>query len=251
MSVRPRRPASVRAVWTAPAARIDGTGSRSTDSAASLSDEHLGARLGRRDRVGRQPIERVAETGRARRCGPRSRRASARGGPRRRPSSEQAVEVGHDGSLQAKGARTARRPAEQRRPPSELDAEVHDDALALRVDGRVRDLGEGLAEVVGDRPVEATATAFWVVEPVAVSVVALPVVADGTAADAQPATPASSPIAASTVTPSRAGSARRGAAAGLAVAVADRGERPFRLVEVDAVVAGQQPEGQVVALRAT
>ena len=28
-SVRPRRPASVRAVWTAPAARIDGTGSRS------------------------------------------------------------------------------------------------------------------------------------------------------------------------------------------------------------------------------
>ena len=33
MSVRPRRPASVSAVWTAPAARIDGIGSRSIDEA--------------------------------------------------------------------------------------------------------------------------------------------------------------------------------------------------------------------------
>ena len=36
-SVRPRRPASVRAVCTAPVARIEGTGSRSIDQAASLT----------------------------------------------------------------------------------------------------------------------------------------------------------------------------------------------------------------------
>ena len=52
----------------------------------------------------------------------------------------------------------ARRPTEQRRAPAELDPQVHDDPLALGVDRRVRDLREGLAEVVGDRPVEAAAT---------------------------------------------------------------------------------------------
>ena len=39
MSVRPRRPASARAVWTAPAARTDGTGSRAgSSSEAAASD---------------------------------------------------------------------------------------------------------------------------------------------------------------------------------------------------------------------
>src|SRR5204862_6651090 len=53
--------------------------------------------------------------------------------------------------------RTARQPAEERRPAAELDAEIHDDALALRVDRRIRDLREGLAKVVGDRSIEAAA----------------------------------------------------------------------------------------------
>ena len=44
-------------------------------------------------------------------------------------------------------------------------------------------------------------TAFWVVEPVAVTVSALAEVPEAVAADAQPATPASAPIAASPVTP--------------------------------------------------
>ena len=71
---------------------------------------------------------------------------------------EQPVQVDDDRALEAHGPRRARQPAEQRRPPAELDPEVHDDPLALRVDRRVRDLGERLAEVVGDRPVEAAAT---------------------------------------------------------------------------------------------
>ena len=50
-------------------------------------------------------------------------------------------------------SRPGRRAAEQRRPPAQLDEQVHDDPFPLRVDRRVRDLGERLAQVVRDRPV--------------------------------------------------------------------------------------------------
>ncbi len=59
-----------------------------------------------------------------------------------------------DGPLEADRSRTARRAAEQRRSTPELDPHVHHDPLTLRIDRRVGDLGECLAEVVGDRPVE-------------------------------------------------------------------------------------------------
>ena len=71
---------------------------------------------------------------------------------------EERVAVGDDRAVQAdrpRAAADARRAAEQRRPPAEVDPQVHDGLLALRVDRRVRDLGERLAEVVGDRPVDA------------------------------------------------------------------------------------------------
>ena len=57
----------------------------------------------------------------------------------------QTAEVGHDRALEGEGSAAARQPAEQRRPPPELHPQVHDDPLALRVDGRVGDLGERLA----------------------------------------------------------------------------------------------------------
>ena len=158
MSVRPRRPASVRAVWTAPAARIDGIGSRSTDKRRVADDEDLDARFrGRRPRPGP-----------ARRARRPARRAPAAAGqvassvrtraPRSRSASRSPARSATIGPLQPERPRSARRAAEQRRPATQLDPQVHDDPLALRVDGRVGDLRERLAQVVGDRPVEAAAT---------------------------------------------------------------------------------------------
>ncbi len=68
--------------------------------------------------------------------------------------SAKTVEIGHDRPRQARRARPARQPAEQRRPAAELDAQVHHDALALGVDGWVRDLCERLAEMIGHGTVE-------------------------------------------------------------------------------------------------
>ena len=156
-SVRPRRPASVSAVWTAPAARIDGTGSRSSDQAASLTGRASSApRPARPRRPRRQTVEgRVQPAGPGRRR-PRSRRASrTRSGARSAPSSpSRSTTIGR---ARRTRPRAARRPAEERRPPAELDPQVHHDPLALGVDGGVRDLGERLAQVVGDRPVEPAA----------------------------------------------------------------------------------------------
>ena len=67
---------------------------------------------------------------------------------------DEPVEVDDDRPCQAHGPWPARRSTEEGRPAAELDPQVHDDALALRVDRRVRDLGERLAQVVGDGPVE-------------------------------------------------------------------------------------------------
>ena len=109
-----------------------------------------------RDRLGRQPIEGSGESLRAgRRIPGRVERPNR--GPPLAHRTEQARQVDHDRPLEADRPRRTRRPTEQRRAPAELDPQVHHHALALGVDGRVRDLREGLAEVVGDRPVEAPA----------------------------------------------------------------------------------------------
>ena len=70
---------------------------------------------------------------------------------------EQARQVDHDRSLEALGPGRPRQPAEQRRATAQLDPQVHHDAFPLGIDGGVGDLGERLAQVVGDRPVEAAA----------------------------------------------------------------------------------------------
>ncbi len=71
-----------------------------------------------------------------------------------RGATEQAVQIHHDRACQANGPWPARRPAKHRRPSTELHPQVHDGALALRVDRRIRDLRECLAQVIGHRAVE-------------------------------------------------------------------------------------------------
>ena len=131
---------------------------------------------GREDRRERQPLEREAASVSSRISAPasdaataarasRSRAASRPAGPsaagqvassrltRRPPSraaSSRPSRSATTGRASRSGPRAARRPAEQCRSTAELHAQVHHDALALRVDRRVRDLGERLAEVVGD-----------------------------------------------------------------------------------------------------
>ena len=117
-------------------------------------DDDRGAAARRGDGVGREPLERGLQPGRTGVRVPGRIERPDRGpvGPHGR---DQPVDVHDDRSLKAHRLRPARRAAQECRPTAELDPQVHDDALALRVDGRVRDLGEGLAEVVGDRSVEA------------------------------------------------------------------------------------------------
>ena len=152
-SGRAGRPRS-SAVWTAPAARTDGTGSRagSSSEAARRTGRRprcpRGLRRARRRRVGRaRPRARrrrsaaghVASSRRTARCGARERPRTASSSPSRstttgRPSRTVSAPRGHA--------------AQERRPAAELHLEVHDRAFALGVDRRVGDLGERLAEVV-------------------------------------------------------------------------------------------------------
>jgi len=50
-------------------------------------------------------------------------------------------------------------------PPPQIDRQVHHDPLALRVDRWVRDLGERLAEMVGDGPVDPAEAVITGIEP--------------------------------------------------------------------------------------
>ncbi len=75
-----------------------------------------------------------------------------------RERADKPTEVRDDRALEPQRARPARRPTQQCRPSTELDPQVHHDPLALRVDRRVRDLRERLAQVVGDRPIESPST---------------------------------------------------------------------------------------------
>ncbi len=117
-------------------------------------DHDLDPRVGGGDGVDGQPVQGGFEAGRASGCGPGRGQAMGPdpGGTER---GEEPVRIHDDRSCQAHGPWPTRRPAEQARPATQLHPEVHDRALALRVDGRVRDLSEGLAQVVRHRPVEA------------------------------------------------------------------------------------------------
>ncbi len=155
--VRPTAKPGVRQRRMDRAGRQDRRDRQAVDRPAGIGQqEHLGAATRRRDGIGREPVERRGQAvgtglrvpGRIERVDPRAAVAD-RG--------EQAGEVDHDRALEARGPWRTRRSAEQRGPATQLDPQVHDHALALRVDGRVGHLGERLAEVIRDRPVEAAA----------------------------------------------------------------------------------------------
>ena len=154
MSVRPRRPASARAVCTAPAARTDGTGRRPGPRARRPHRTGRGPRCPRGRRRARPAPSRssatsspasplaagqVASSRRTARCGARERSRTASSRP---------VEVDDDRATDADGLGARGHPAQERRPAAELHLEVHDRPLALGVDRRVGDLRERLAEVV-------------------------------------------------------------------------------------------------------
>ena len=155
MSVRPRSPASVSAVWTAPTARIEGTGSRSVDSDASLTRRISTPRLARRDRhPPRAP--RVPRRGRGRRRRPaRSHRARARAARRPAATSSRPSRSATTGrsSRSVRGERGGPPSSAGRRPSStrrSMTTRSRSGSMA-----RVRDLGERLAEVVGHRSVQS------------------------------------------------------------------------------------------------
>ena len=104
----------------------------------------------------RQSIEGGLQPVRAGRRIPRGIQRPARG-PSLAHGRQQTDEVRHDRPLQPNGPGRPRQPTQQRWPAPELHAQVHDHPLALRVDGRVGDLGERLTKMVGDRPVQAAA----------------------------------------------------------------------------------------------
>ena len=157
-SVRPRRPAAVSAVWTAPVARIDGIGRRSSDQAASVRTRSWAPRRDAAHGLGRETVQRRGQAVGARlRIPGRIERADGRPAAAGSHRVEQPVEVDHDRPRQPDRPRAARWTAEERRPPAELDPKVHHDPFAFGIDGRVRHLGERLAEMVGDRPVEPAA----------------------------------------------------------------------------------------------
>ena len=131
----------------------DGRHRRSVERHRSVADREELDRPGldREQRLRREPVEGLGQPVGSVGGRPRSRRADAPGAVR---SDRQGRRVGDDRSIESNGPRRGRDPAEQRRPPTDLDVEVHDRPLALRVDRRVRDLGERLAQVVRDGSVD-------------------------------------------------------------------------------------------------
>ena len=145
---------------------VDGPGRQDRrDRQAIERRRAIGQDDDRRRRVGQaatascaEPVERGLEAAGAVAGGPGRVERPDRGRPSARTAAQQARRGRRRSGARGATVRgAARQAAEQRRPPAQLDPQVHDDALALRVDGRVRDLGERLAQVVGDRPVEAAA----------------------------------------------------------------------------------------------
>ena len=129
----------------APLVEVGGGVGQTTTSAPSRAASR--ASVPRRSSAASRPsgpaaAGQVASSVRTARCGARERTRTASSRPSRSTTNGRATRT-------VGGAR--RQPAEQRRPAAELHLEVHDRSLALRVDRRVGDLRERLAEVVGDR----------------------------------------------------------------------------------------------------
>ena len=125
---------------------------------ATVGDhEDVRAPLGGRDRLPREPLERGGEPLPPIGGEPPAIEPSHAPAPvdERR---KQAVEIRHDRAGETERGSGPRRAAQQRGPSTDLHPQVHHDPLALRVDRRVRDLGERLPQVIGHRPVEPRAT---------------------------------------------------------------------------------------------
>ena len=157
-SVRPRRPAAVSAVWTAPAARIDGTASRSSDAPAIGQDDDRWYRGGPAATASRASRSRAASRPDGPSAGPMWHRGS--GPALRPPEPPRAARRGRrrpvDRAGSSAAARTGRRASAGRRPSStrrSITTRSRSGSI-----GRVRDLRERLAKVVGDGSVETTAT---------------------------------------------------------------------------------------------
>ena len=145
-AVRPQR-RSASAWWTAPSASSDGTGARS-GTAVAVDDRVPAPSSTARSALGDQAVD-----GGAQALGPVG-------------DGERGVEgtTGHGGGVSSSAGVDARRVheergqreqlgrlgrlGEQRLAGAEQGAQAHDQPLAQRVDGRVGDLGEALAQVV-------------------------------------------------------------------------------------------------------
>ncbi len=121
-------------------------------------DHHLGTPLGGGDRRAGESLQGALETRLA------LERVPGRHQPLDRTAGvadlvEEPVEIRDDRPGEMRGGRRpgARRSPQERGPAPELDPQVHDDPLALRIDRRIGDLGERLAQVVGNRAVHPRA----------------------------------------------------------------------------------------------
>ena len=117
-------------------------------------DQQPGSAPSRRQRLGHETVERCLQPlGTSRRRPGRVKSAGVR------CTIEQAIEVDHEGSLepQAPRVRPRTRAGEHRVARPELDSTVDHGPFALGIDGRIGDLGERLAQVVGHRSVGSSA----------------------------------------------------------------------------------------------
>ena len=112
-------------------------------------DDRDGAAPRRADGVGGEPLEGAGQPVRAVGRVPRRVERHDGAGPQPTNAPEQGIEVGDDRPRQPERAAPPRQAAEERRAPSEVDPQVDDEPLPLRIDRGVRDLGEGLLQVVG------------------------------------------------------------------------------------------------------
>ena len=158
MSVWPRRPASVSAAWTAPAASTEPTGSRPSRRpprrsrmTSSTPRSRPRARLGRRalDREPRAPLAPARGPGRVEGPTPPSPADRRRRRDRPRTSAEATAGRPRTGTARRRVRPCGGSGASSGAAAPQVDREVHDDALALGVDGRVGDLREAGA---GGRP---------------------------------------------------------------------------------------------------
>ena len=147
-SVEPRRPALSSSAWTRPTARIVGIADAPRAEGIVGQHDQRRATTGGRGRLASQPPEGVGQPARPAVGGPG--RVEGDGPPgesleEARPGIRVEDRAVEDGDV---------RPSvvEQARLATDRQPQGHHRALALRVDRRVGDLGEGLAQVRGHAP---------------------------------------------------------------------------------------------------